>query len=307
MIRFCFKLGFRNLIKNKSTTTISVLSLSLGIAFLLIILIFARNELNIDDFHSNSSNIVKVSYGSSSGTPGPLSDLLKNNFPEIQNATHIETHQLFIFSPVLSYKSQAFEIENYYSIDSDFFSIFDFEVLYGEVDKALSTPFSIIFTESEASRIFGNKNPIGETVTWKIFQDFPFIVQAIVKDPPQNSSLQFKGLISESSVKKMTPHYPENWGFTVYETYLLLNQNVDIPHLESKLRPYLIDYYRNKLSAAASYADAELTPVSLHTLKDIYFNKDLANDTTNRGNLFLIRVLTRHCYCYHADFHSKLY
>lgn len=291
MIKFCFKLGLRNLIKNKSTTTISVLSLSLGIAFLLLIAIFARNELNIDDFHSNNSNIVKISYGNSSGTPGPLSELFKNNFPEIQNATHIETHQLFAPSPVLSYESQTFEIENYYSIDSEFFNIFEFEVLYGDVDKATKTPFSIILTESEASRIFENTNAIGEIVQWKIFQDFPFTVQAIVKDPPQNSSLRFNGLITESSVKKMTPYYPENWGFTVYETYLLLNHNVELSNLEGKLRSYLIDFYKKNLSSTASSADAQLSPISLHSLKDVYFNKDLAYDTTNRGNLFLIRVL----------------
>lgn len=291
MIRFCFKLGLRNLFKNKSTTTISVLSLSLGVAFLLLIAIFARNELNIDDFHSNASNIVKISYGNSSGTPGPLSELFKNNFPEIQNATHIETHQLFIFSPVLNYNSQTIEIENYYSVDSEFFNIFDFEVLYGDVNKALKEPFSIILTESEASRIFEHVNPIGETLQWKIFQDFSFTVQAIVKDPPRNSSIRFNGLISESSVKKMTPHYPENWGITVYETYLLLNQHVEISNLEGKLRTYLREFYKNNLSTTASHADAEISPLSLHTLKDVYFNKDLANDTTNQGNLFLIRVL----------------
>lgn len=291
MIKFYFILGLRNLIKNKSTTTISVFSLSLGIAFLMLIAIYARNELSIDDFHSNSSNIVKISYGNSSGTPGPLSELFKDNFPEIRNATHLETNQLFILSPILSYKSQTFEIEKYYSIDSEFFNVFDFDVLYGDVEKATKVPFSIILTESEATRIFDKSNPIGETVQWKIFQDFPFTVQAIVKDPPQNSSLRFNGLITELSVKKMTPFYPENWGFTVYETYLLLNQNVETSILEGKLRSYLIDFYKKNLSSTASSEDAQLSPISLHSLKDVYFNKDLANDSTNRGNLFLIRVL----------------
>lgn len=291
MIRFYFKLGLRNLIKNRGTTTISVFSLSLGIAFILIIAIFSRNELNIDGFHSSSTDIVKISYGNSSGTPGPLSELFRDNFPEISNATHIETNQLFAHSPVLSYNNQSFEIENYYSIDPQFFNVFDFEVLNGDLEKATRAPFSIILTESESTRIFGNTNPVGETVVWKIFEDFPFTVQAIVKDPPQNSSIRFNGLISESSVKNMTPYYPENWGFGVYETYLLLNQNVDIAALEGKLRSYLIDFYKNNLSATASHADAQITPVNLHLLRDVYFNKELSHDTTNSGNLFLIRVL----------------
>jgi len=55
MVRHFFKLGFRNLIKNKSNTLISVLSLSLGIAILLVISIFANNELSVDNFQEKST------------------------------------------------------------------------------------------------------------------------------------------------------------------------------------------------------------------------------------------------------------
>lgn len=291
MFRYFLKLSFRNLNKNKSNTLVNVFSLSFGITILLLIAIYARNELNVDNFHTNLSRIYKVSYGKSSGTPGPLSELLKNNFPEIQDATHIETHQLFAFSPVLSYNNEIFEIEHYYSIDSDFFNVFDFQVLQGDINKAINSPFSIILTESEALRMFKNKNPIGETIIWRTFQDHTFTIQAIVKNTTQNSSIQFNGLISEASVKKMTPYYTDNWGFVVYETYLHLNPNVDPFKFEKKLKTYLIEYYKKNLANEACHADAELTPLSLHRLKDVYFNKNLTNDTTNRGNLFLIRVL----------------
>jgi putative ABC transport system permease protein len=291
MFRHFLKLSFRNLNKNKGNTLVNVFSLSLGITILLLIAIYAQNELSVDNFHTKSSRIFKVSYGNSSGTPGPLSELLKNNFPEIQNATHLETHQLFALSPVLDYNNDIFEIEHYYSVDAEFFNVFDFQVLQGDINKAINSPFSIILTESEALRMFKHKNPIGETVIWKTFRDHEFTVQAIVKNTPQNSSIQFNGLISEASVKKMTSYYPDDWGFTVYETYLHLYADIDPLTLEKKLKNYLIDYYKENLSNKACHADAQLTPLSLHPLKDVYFNKDLTGDTTNRGNLFLIKVL----------------
>ncbi|MEN8121271.1 MAG: FtsX-like permease family protein [Bacteroidota bacterium] len=291
MIRYILKLGFRNLQKSKGNTFINLLSLTLGFTILILIAVFVQNELSIDNFHSNSSIIYKLSYGKSSGTPGPLSSLLKNNFPEIKDATHIETHQLFALSPALNYNNNAFEIEDYYSADSSFFNIFDFQVIQGNITEALSTPFSIILTESEANRIFKNEVPLGKSITWKTFQDFTFNIKAIVKEPPQNSSIQFKGLISEASVKKMTPYYPENWGFTVYETYLLLQPNVNPSKLEKKLKNYLIEFYNTNMSNSANHADAQLTPLRLHSLGDVYFNKYLINDTTNNGNLFLIKVL----------------
>jgi len=291
MVRYFIKLGFRNLIKNKSTSLISILSLSLGITILLLISIFAKNEFSVDNFHRNASNIVKVTYGNSSGTPGPLSELLETSFPEIKKSTHIETLQLFALSPLLSYNTELFEIEKYYAANTDFFAVFDFEVLQGDISSALNSPFSMILTESEALRIFKDKNPIGETLTWRAREDFIFTVQAIVSDLPQNSSLQFHGLISEASTKKMSPYYPDNWGFGVYETYLLLNPNIDPELLTKKLRTFLTGYYESNLSTLECHDDARATPLDLHPIREVYFNRTLTHDTTNRGNLFLIRVL----------------
>ncbi|NOQ24680.1 MAG: FtsX-like permease family protein [Bacteroidales bacterium] len=291
MFKYYIKIGFRNILKYKNNSIVNIISLSLGIAILLLIGAYSHNELSVDNFHTKASQIVKVSYGNSSFTPGSLSGLLKTNFPEIQDATHIETHMLFGNSPVLNFGDNSFEIEHYYSADSTFFNIFDFEVIYGDLNTALNAPFSIILTESEAIRFFKKANPIGEIVTWKSYKDFTFTVKAIVKDPPQNSSIQFNGLISVSSTKYMGYNYSEDWGFTVYETYLLLKSNVNQSEFEQKLKNYLIEYYKTNLSSTASYADAQTIPLELHPLKEVYFNKNLIHDTTNRGNLLLVHIL----------------
>ncbi|OFX83968.1 MAG: hypothetical protein A2W99_03560 [Bacteroidetes bacterium GWF2_33_16] len=291
MFKYFIKTGFRNIIKYKNNSIVSIISLSLGIAILILIGVYSYNELSVDNFHTKVPRIVKVSYGNSSFTPGPLSELLKKDFPEIQDATHIETHMLFANSPVLNYNNNSFEIEHYYSTDSAFFNLFDFEVLYGDINTALNLPFSIILTESEAIRIFNNANPIGENITWKSLQDFTFTVKAVVKDPPQNSSIQFNGLISVTSIKNMWFNYPEDWGFTVFETYLLLESKVNLTEFEQKLRNYLIEYYKTNLSSTSSSNEAETNPLLLHPLKEVYFNKDLTHDTTNRGNRLLVRIL----------------
>jgi putative ABC transport system permease protein len=285
------KLGYRNLKKNKSNTLINLFGLSLGIAILLVISIFLSNELSVDKFHVNSSNIYKVSRGEASVVPGPLSAFLKDNFPEIQDACHIETLQLLGLSPILSYNDEVIEIISYYATNADFFSLFDFKVVRGDVNKALGKPFAMILTESEAKRIFKDEDPIGQTIIWRSNQDFNFTVEAIVSDVPQNSSIQFNGLISEASTKIMTPYYPDNWGFAVYETYLLLNPEIQAKQFEEKLNGFLIDYYDKNLSSLSSGNIAREKPLILHSLKEAYFDQELAFDTTNRGNILLMRVL----------------
>ncbi|MDA3928352.1 MAG: ABC transporter permease, partial [Prolixibacteraceae bacterium] len=289
---YFLKLSFRNIIKNKTNTGINIASLVLGVTVLLLIMLYAVNELSVDNYHSNTDRIYKITYGNSNLTPGPLNEYLKDQFPEIEKTTHIETRQLSMFSPVIQCNNQSFEIEKYYSADSGFPAIFDFEVVQGNLNQAIEAPFSLVLTESEASRMFNNKNPIGETVTWKIFQDFTFTVNAVIKDLPSNSSIQFNGLVSDASVNGMGgQRYSANWGYTVYESYVLLKPNVDIKLLEEKLAANLISYYQTNLSNSESGNDAKANPLQLHTLKNIYFNKELSDDTTNRGNRALVNML----------------
>ncbi len=292
MIKHFFKLSFRNIRKNKANTGINIAGLALGVTILLLITVYAVNELSVDNFNSKTDRIYKITYGNSSLTPGPLTEYLQDQFPGIEQTTHIETRQLSMFSPVVQYENQSFEIEKYYSADPGFFEMFGFEVVQGDLKSAMEAPFSLILTESEASRIFNNKNPIGETVTWKIFQDFTFTVNAVIKDLPSNSSIQFNGLVSDASVNGMGGNrYSENWGYTVYESYVLLKPNVDAKLLEEKLAANLTSYYQTNLSNSESVNDAKANPIQLHSLKDIYFNKNLSNDTTNRGNMALVNML----------------
>ena len=291
MISYYLKIGFRNLYKYRKDSLLNLLSLSLGIAMLVLIATYVFNEMSVDDFHMKASHIFKVTYGNSSLTPGPLAELLKNEFPEVEDATHIETRQLFASSPVINIKDNSFEIEHYYSANSSFFNIFDFEAVHGDLKTALNTPFSIILTQKEALRLFKNENPVGEIVTWKDYQNYSFTVRAIVKDLPPKSSIQFNGLISEVSLKKMELNYDSDWGYTVFETYLLIKSNVNSVKLEPKLRAYLDDYYKSNLSTKDCFEDAKKSPISLIPLKKVYFNAIITNDTTNRGNLLLMKIL----------------
>ena len=77
----------------------------------------------------------------------------------------------------------------------------------------------------------------------------------------------------------MTPYYPDNWGFGVYETYLLLNENINSENLVKKLRSFLVEYYESNLSSYSCYDDARATPLNLHPIREVYFNKALMHDT----------------------------
>ena len=54
-----FKVGFRNLLKNKSFTAINVLGLSVSMAVCLIIILIINDQTSYDSFHENGDNIYR--------------------------------------------------------------------------------------------------------------------------------------------------------------------------------------------------------------------------------------------------------
>src|SRR5689334_13571693 len=97
MYRSYFKMSWRNLLKNRQLFVINVTGLALGIATCLIILLFVADELSYDRFNEKSDRIVRVVLkGKVNGevikeavTPAPVAPTLKNEFPEVADATRI--------------------------------------------------------------------------------------------------------------------------------------------------------------------------------------------------------------------------
>jgi putative ABC transport system permease protein len=60
MIKNYFKTAWRNMMRNKTSSFINVSGLSIGIASVLMILIYIQNELSYDKFHKDVDRIFQV-------------------------------------------------------------------------------------------------------------------------------------------------------------------------------------------------------------------------------------------------------
>jgi putative ABC transport system permease protein len=154
--------------------------------------------------------------------------------------------------------------------DPDFFDIFTFPALRGNPREALARPMGLVLTESEARRIFGNEDPIDKVV--KMENAFDLTVMAVIKDVPQNSSMQFSGIISFISIAKMTGE-PENriWLDDNYETYVLFPARSDKTRLSKEIES-TIDRNIPTNVKAVSNLNTDLYP-----FKDVYYEQDLSS------------------------------
>ena len=95
MIKNYFKTAWRNMIRNKTSSFINVSGLSIGIACVLLIVIYIQNELRYDRFHKDADRIFQVVLnGNMNGqefwggnTAPPVGAALTNNIPEIESYT----------------------------------------------------------------------------------------------------------------------------------------------------------------------------------------------------------------------------
>lgn len=200
MFKNDLKFTLRNLLKNRLYTLINVAGLALGIACALIIFLIIKFELSFDTYHRDAERIYRLvratnEYGSTEHTPGvphPLPEALRSDFPEFRQVTIVDANFTpFVYSvtrdngTVAKFKDEP----NVAFVDPDYFKIFSYRWLSGDPAQALANLQSAVISRGLAKMMFGEENPLGKLITCD--NRFDIQITGIVKDPPQNSDLQF--------------------------------------------------------------------------------------------------------------------
>ncbi len=238
-----FKIAYRNLIRNKGYSFINISGLAIGMACTILLLLWVNHEMSYNNFHKDADRIYQVANfqtwngkkNAMPNLPTPLIDVLKEKYPEIEHATH---YNAWGENLLVEYKGKK-QYENIKFADPDFFQIFNFPLLYGNMETCLNDINSLVLSEKAAKRIFGNENPIGKIVNVDNRQ--PLVITAVIKDVPSNSSIQFNFLTPFEMLKKQNP-YSDHWGSHNYFGYTKLAKGTDIEALNEKLDQFYIDH-----------------------------------------------------------------
>jgi putative ABC transport system permease protein len=211
MFKLNLKIAWRNLLKYKSYTAINIIGLALGLAGFIFIVLFINHEKSYDSWHPELKNVYQLQeysdYYSSDNKAHWRSEIdmrLSNvavRVPSVKAVTHIELadRQVGVTIP----HKNAFLQNGFRRADSLFFKVFPFEFKYGNPDRALLVPNSIVLKESLAIKYFGNVNPIGKKINiaggyWNKDEDL-YIVTGVVKEPKTPSIIDFEGIKYDGS------------------------------------------------------------------------------------------------------------
>ena len=234
MIKNYLITGWRNMLRNKTSSFINVSGLSIGIACALLIVIYIRNELNYDKFHKDADRIYHVVLnGNFNGQEfwngniaPPVGAALTNNVPEIESYTRFYKPNDIVVRYEGTGRSEFFTEKNILAVDSNFLQFFGFKILEGDASTALMKPGSVVITESIAKKYFGNEKAMGKTLSMRQDKQ-PFVVTAVLKDVPSSSSLQFDMLTPVADFPQVK-RFNWSWIWRLMVCYVKLKPNVPI-------------------------------------------------------------------------------
>ena len=252
MFKNYLKTAYRNLWKNKTFSLINIMGLALGLACSLLIMLWVNEEYKVDAFHKNGSQLYSVyekqfrdgQVNAWHGGPGIMADEMKRVFPEVQYASNYAWNELCTFEA-----NNKIIKEDGNHAGQDFFKMFTYPLLQGNVANALKTPTDIAISKKMAEDFFGSPSKaIGKTIRYQNRKDLK--ISAVFDEVPKNSTARFDYMLNWQSF--LDDHeWAKDWSNNGPTTLLMLRPGTNVQAFQNKISRFLDNY--NKEQTSHSY------------------------------------------------------
>jgi len=274
MIKNYLLVAVRNLLRNRGFSIINILGLAVGLTAFFLIFLWVSFETSYDSFHSKADRIYRVvsttktpSETSSTGqTLTPIAPNLRKEYPEVAEAVRLYRDEFLVRRG-----DARFQEHRMVMADSGLFRIFDFPLVAGDRNTALTAPASVVLSETTARKYFGAENPMGKQVLLT-GGAVPATVTGIMKDIPENSQIEADLFISMSSWQTLfgRPIQDSEWTNHNYYTYLLFRPHTNVAAFEQRL-PAFMERHHGAEARKLQMFDI----LSLERLRDVYLRSKL--------------------------------
>jgi len=243
MLKNYIVVTLRNLRKNITYSFINIAGLSVGIACTMLISLWIFDELSFDTFQPKADRLFQVrvnahfdgKINSWTSVPQPTYEAMKTEDSNIANTVITDWGGDHLFTV----GDNRINKRAYY-VGLEFLEMFQFELVKGDASNVLDDPSSIVITESMAKILFGDQDPINQTI--RVNNANELKVTGVLKDIPKNSTFQFDCLmtwemkrIAESWVKRSI----DQWDNYSFQVFLELNDAANKGSVENSIRDLL--------------------------------------------------------------------
>jgi putative ABC transport system permease protein len=280
MLQSYLKIALRTLLRHKGYTFINIFGLALSMSVSLLIIVLVQDQFSYDRFHEHADRVYRViadrhepdgDVGILAATPAFLGPAIERDVPGIA-----ETVRLAELNTNVIHEGKSLNVSGIYA-EPTFFDVFSFELIQGDPEEALAGPNKVILSEATAARIFGEAAPLGQNLTLEGAGDFT--VSGIVATDGVKSHLKFDVVSSFATLETLSygrERLDQEVSFDYFATYLLLEENANLPRLEAYLNQVSLRYenrqdsylYRLKLQplTGITLGPGQINEISSHTL-----------------------------------------
>ena len=283
MFRNYLTVAVRHLNRRKGYSFINMMSLALGIACALLILLYIRDELSYDRYHGKADRIYRVISEErdrdqvirTAEVMMPTAKFMREDFPEVEDMVR--------FVPpgnawMIKYGDRGFYERDFYLADSSVFNVFDVPLVAGDPRTALAGIDKVVLSESVARKYFGDENPMGKILDAE--GSFHFEVTGVMRDLPANTHLGFDIL----AAFRIQEHYADKpadvWDWRRSYSYVLLREGSDPDELEARLPAFVEKYVGDQYDGESSSLTFRLQPVT-----DIHLHSHLERELTPNSDI----------------------
>lgn len=294
--------SFRAFKSKKIYSIINISGLCLSICIAGLVYLYIKYENSFDHFHVNKGRIFRLEsniyfprnindpYLRIPQLSNPLVERIRSNVPGIEKSTRYAKGYR---TAIVQFKDKVFSEEITY-VDDDFFEIFSFEFIAGNRRNIFNDGSAIVISETTAYKYFGQSDPIGKVISIDGDDKKLYTVQGIVKDPPENSSIDFSFVVPVESWAYFENYKDQPTEYT-YAFFVLLTPNTNSSSLKTSLDALVEQSMKLEINDHKQRSDirSEATKayeVTISPLPEIHWNTKMSWDKTTNRKSFKILI-----------------
>jgi putative ABC transport system permease protein len=291
MWRNYLTVGIRSLLKSRVYAAINVLGLAIGLAACVLILLYVRYEESYDGWLKGTDQAYQLqTYYHPTPQGGEemylqMSSLaagraLAKDFPQIEKVVFVRG-----FSPIVIQNGEPSQ-GLIRMVDGNIFDIIQVPFVKGDAHNALNDTHSMVLSESEAKRRFGNADPIGKTLTVVDNSgNVDYRVTGIFKDIPKNSSFS-AAMVARFDMDVQFADRTQvltNWDDQEGWHYFKLRPGADIDAIRAQIPAWKKRNIPDTVTNGQRYNPGDGQDYKLVNLRDIHLGK-AQNGAMTPGN-----------------------
>jgi putative ABC transport system permease protein len=291
MIRNHFKVAFRNLRRHKMYSLINIGGLAMGMSVAIMIGLWVYDEVSYNRRYVNYDHIamfyrtnvdpVDQTTVSWSGTAQPAAKILTEKYSHLfKNVAMMWWEADY----AIRVGEENFSKKGQY-IDKSAIDIFSMKMIRGDINS-LDDPNAIIISKSAAETIFGNADPVSQTVRINASRDAT--ITGVYEMAPNSFFGQIDFFGNFEGLRNNTPNIKANetnWGNNAYQIIVQTADNVSIEQANAVVADL---YLKDTPEGVARYSREHQTQVWLNPIRNWYLYSEFKDGYPAGGRIMFV-------------------